>query len=1156
MAVYSKLLLSTGGGIISSQQQADQAKNTATVLIGLGGTGVHCLRTIKTQVYNRLKADDPKADVPKYDHIRFIGVDTTKKSRGGALTESAKEEVKKAGSIMSLDDTEFFSIANANLKDALRNELALQQRNELSWLEYKKIGVPDLGDAGAGGIRQIGRFMMMDRSSSFLSKVEQEINAAKRGLASPQVNVHIFSGLSGGTGSGCFLDVCYMVRSIAEKIGGITLYGYFFTPDVNLEKIPYEAVDVRTYIPKNGYAAMQELDYCMNLPKNGGSFEQSYQNFNTIRWDAPPVDMCHLISATDENNNVITNAYEYAMNVTAEYVMDFLTESDKEHGLAEHLANFRQMVLQSNGKKTIGSEMAYCAIGASCASIPLREINTYLASELFDKFGSIQTNVPSKADVETLAVASLTNGETQVVTGIYDSLYRQISDGASNQYGAYQDDWKTVRDYGNSEMVTHYTNQTAAKLNRVEANAKSMLTSGNEKSLLGKVMTQMNYVLRDINRGPIYAYRMVAAAQTHNFLNIIDGLIAENDAKWRQEGLQTELREADYENAKSDFDNRRSRGLFDTDAKRFADYEFYLMALEQHKLYMNIFSKLDGVLRDFRAQLVDITASYYIKLARVMETLINTFAENKEALKNPASMKADDSFAIPMMTIEELKKSLDAEINILNIPGLLDAFMVELVNNPDEWIMEDENKITKMVTKFFVDTAFNGFANRTITSFLKDKYENKYGSKITDEQLTNYVYDEWITTLTDKARPLFAFNGSIWSEAKTSKLAFLSFPSISDPIKNAAKKMYELNNLYTMKESALRDRIFVMSSACGLPLSSYKNCAEYERSYFSTTNPGTHYYEGKPNPTIKFTDWRKLPSVTPQSVIKAEAAPEKLKNQLIEVRDLFEKAHQFGVIDDEGAIYKPDEESVNSIKAACENCAEAIKKVTSPKDIPVLMEAVNNLKNLAEVKLEKTDFSLPEDGYRETNQYVRGIQEDHFIYSPAVHEGVAETLKVVEDLTKLRTETITKAEAAAADIRENSNVLGDYLEALFTGIISYEGRVIVYHQDSLGIKTDFTLCKREDQFKFSAIPPYQGFVSYKKLPKEVREEINKLVDDRLNADAPELYSTGKALKDVFTSDRLTVWNQLASNYEEYSDIVSFVRSLNQSFDNYCRQNGI
>ena len=52
MAVYPKLSLSSGGGIISIQQQATQVQNTATVLIGLGGTGIDALRTIKTQVHS------------------------------------------------------------------------------------------------------------------------------------------------------------------------------------------------------------------------------------------------------------------------------------------------------------------------------------------------------------------------------------------------------------------------------------------------------------------------------------------------------------------------------------------------------------------------------------------------------------------------------------------------------------------------------------------------------------------------------------------------------------------------------------------------------------------------------------------------------------------------------------------------------------------------------------------------------------------------------------------------------------------------------------------------------------------------------------------------------------------------------------------------
>ena len=48
MAVYSKLVLSAGGGLISTRQQADPARNTATILIGPGGVGIDCQDTIKT----------------------------------------------------------------------------------------------------------------------------------------------------------------------------------------------------------------------------------------------------------------------------------------------------------------------------------------------------------------------------------------------------------------------------------------------------------------------------------------------------------------------------------------------------------------------------------------------------------------------------------------------------------------------------------------------------------------------------------------------------------------------------------------------------------------------------------------------------------------------------------------------------------------------------------------------------------------------------------------------------------------------------------------------------------------------------------------------------------------------------------------------------
>lgn len=1155
MAVYSKLLLSTGGGIISSQQQAEQARNTATVLIGLGGTGVHCIRTIKTQVHTRLKPDDENAVVPTYNHIRFVGVDTTLKSKGGALTENQTDDAKKADIVMALDDTEFFSIANKQVKRALKNTLALKQRSELSWLEYEKIEIPDLGDAGAGGIRQVGRFMLMDKSQDFMAKIEQEINAARRGLTNPRVNVHVFAGLSGGTGSGCFLDVCYIIRSIAERIGGVTIFGYFFLPDVNLSTIPYESVDARNFVPKNGYAAMQELDYCMGLQKNGGSFEQVYQGYKTIRWDAPPVDMCHLICATDKDNNEIPDAYNYAMNVTAEYIMDFLTESTEEFGLAEHLANFRAMIGQANDRKTIGSEMAYCVIGASCASIPLREINTYLASELFNKFGAISKNMPSKADVEQLAVASLAR-DAQNISGIYDSLYRELREGAMGEYGQYQDDWKFVRDYGNSELIQHYTNQTAAQLNKAESNAKSMTSSDNKKSLLGRLQAQLVDILRDIQRGPIYAYRMIAASESHNFLNIIDGLIEENVSRWNQEAAQSDLRGRDFDRAKSDFDLHRRRTIFDNEEKRFNDYEFYLMLMEQHKLTMHIYDKLNNVLREFRNQVVEITAAYYIKLNRVMDTLINTFTENKEALADQKVLQVKGSFAIPMMTIDELKRSLDSEIDKINVPSMLDAFMVLLLNNEDDWILEDENKISHLVIKFFVDTAFNGFANRTITSFLKDKYENKYGGKVTDAQLANYVYNDWMKLLTEKASPLFYFNSSIWSESKTSKLAFLSFPSTSAPIKAAAVQMNETSQLWGLKESALTDRIFIMCSACGLPLSSYNNCTEYERMYFSAKTVGRHYYEGKTNPSIAFTDWNELPSVTPQSVVDVNSTPNDLAKLITKARNLYNKARQYGIVDDDSCICEPDEKVITAIKNSCDACEDKLKSTSKPQDVPLLDDLVNKLKKYEILEMKKTAFAFPTDGFRENKEFVLSIRQDHFVSAPAIHQWVAKIVSEVESVLSRKANIISVAERKIAKIKEDRSAITDYCDAIFTGVISIDGRIVVYHHNNYGIVNDIVLSKKGEEFEFGTIPLYQGLISYQKLPVETRSEIKKLANDRVNDDAPELYSTGKSLKEILTSDRMTAWAQLAASFEQHKNIITFIEEFNKRFEIYCKENGI
>ena len=855
MAVYSKLLLSTGGGIVSAMQQAEQAKNTATVLIGLGGTGIDALRTIKTEVYARLKADDPLAAVPGYQHIRFLGVDSIVERNDDWDEEMPYNSTM--GALCALDDTELFSIYDPNIRHMLSDPEAMKKRDELAWIHWEYM-MPVSANYSAGAIRQVGRLMMMEKSAAFMSRVEQEINAAKAGLVNPTVNVHIFTSLSGGTGSGCFLDVCYMVQHVADKLGGATVFGYFFMPDVNLSVVPMSNPQTRDRIPRNAYAAMQELDYCMQLPGNNGAFTQKYQN-GQIRWDRPPVDMAHLICATNASGEVIANAYDYAMHATSQYVISYLTGGNGRlfiGGAAAVKAAESAIAYRYNFNVNLG----YCTIGAASAVVPWREINTYLASEVFEKFSCIRQNIPSKADVENLAVSTLAR-DAQSITDVYNSLYCELHEDFDDSYAAYADDWKFVQCFGNRELVTNYTNQTAAKLNMAEKNAKRMTAVGNQKSLIGRVDAQLRNLICDINYGPMFAYGLVSAARSHNLLNVIAGLIAENNSRWDQEAAQTSLRQEDYDRAKSDFDNRRKRSMFDTDAKRFGDYEYYLMLLEQHNLAMSCYEKLDQVLTVFRKQLKALTASYYIKLSCVVDTLVNTFKENRDALASEKILQAKDPFYMPMLTIAELKNTLDAEIEKINVPGLMDAFMRRLLEHEDAWLDEDENKITQLVSGFFVGTAFSDFSSRTITSLLMDKYG------ITDNaQLAEKIYNDWMKKLTAKASPLFCFNRSVWREEQTAKLAFVSIPESSAPIRAAADQLYNTDPTWRTKDSVLGDAISAVTVLAGFPICAGGRIPEmHDRHVHSSLESGLYSYEGKENFGMAFNDWRKLPPLDPRS---------------------------------------------------------------------------------------------------------------------------------------------------------------------------------------------------------------------------------------------------------------------------------------------------
>ena len=681
-----------------------------------------------------------------------------------------------------------------------------------------------------------------------------------------------------------------------------------------------------------------------------------------------------------------------------------------------------------------------------------------------------------------------------------------------------------------------------------------MVEANDASSLIGRVRSVLVDIIKDVRRGPIYAYRMLSAAEKYNLLDMIKGLIENNDARLEFEMGNAPLIRSQYEQAWDDFNNR-VRSLTGN-KKRFGAVEFYLMVYQQHELTLKSLNHLGTVLRTFREQVENAASGYYARLSRVTETLVNTFQENRDALASEKILQTSGGFATPMMTITELKGTLDQQIENLNIPGMLDAFMALLLAHEEDWLQDDENRIVKLVTDFFLNTAFHDFANRTITLFLKDKYQERFKRTITDEELSKLIYDEWVAPLSEKARPLFYFDSSIWQESDTGKLAFLSYPSSSAPIKAAVESLHRQKNLFQPKDSAMTDRIFVMSSDCGLPLSAYSNCREYEKMFFSSQAVGRHYYEGKPIPGMDYNDWRKLPSILPQSVLVLSNLPPDLAKSVKEAQALYEEARAKGVLDDESHFRRPDESGLDRLRSACRRCEEVIAATATPEDFPELDKAVDAVDSASNVPMISTGVSLPIDGNRKNSEVIFRVQEDHFVYSPALHNTVREILDEIQEAAEAADKLRRKAEEKKQALLENESKMenqrrayADYCDALFSGVIVMEGKKL-YYPLPLGRKP-LVLSEVSDEFPYNKIPVYQGYLSYQKTEDRRKTAMREEYQKRLRESSPELHAAVEQMKTDLSEEKLTAMVHMAESFKNEDEICDFLEKIYRDFETFC-----
>lgn len=1144
MSTYRDLLLSTGGGVIGNRQR-DEQNPCATIAIGLGGTGVACLRNLKRQIYARLQPDNPDDAVPSYKHIKFLAVDTDKSS----LNDKKEGEVEK---INSLDEvTEFFDISTPAIGALLADTESMGTKPEFKWLKTANSQKGEKGleilsaDAGAGGVRQIGRLLMIQKSAAFVDKIEQLIREAKIDLpGGSDVNIHIFTGMGGGTGSGVFLDACYLIQKALKnsaELGHALTCGYFFLPDVNLS-VPQVGNNpaISEYVKANGFAAMKELDYCMNFENNGGEWNQQYMGFHIGPINDAPVKICHLISATTTSGGVLDHGFDYAMNVVSDFIMQFVVKN--AISMNSHIANYFQAM--GKVKKEHGANYRYCLLGASNAIVPMREITTYLASKLFEEMSKIDGKLPTDGEIAEIAQK---NGLT------YQQLQKSILDKTSCQMPTIELDYKLYTDMSEEDLgmqgkfilpetiMRPFENIQEHMVNRIETNMQALTQEwswdmiqgdGSSVSKVCKIYYALSAMVINPNCGALYAATVLNGSARKNLVALLRGALEQAQEEHGNYVKNMDLRCEEIKRARTKF---LHSGLLDNKRKLFGEFVGRVQRYYSDDSKIKMLEKMESLLLIMIPQFTKLYENCFEIYARVTQNLADTFHENYQALVNQQVSDAmADPFMIPLMTIQDMQESLDNTVKAMNLGDEMSSFHSMLFGNPGVWYSGDEKKLVKCVSQYLVNK-FSNYTEKTLTDYL----QIRFGTEDPGE-LANEVYRNILMPLSDKATPLF-WKESSYLITSASPLGYCCVPDQSAPIQAAAVKMIQANPELQTVTSKLADRIFLLRCTCGVPMFAYNGIESYSNVYQQDKSVGKHYYEKSGRDP---RDWRTLFDLQPFSKIQKKT--EKMNYNSM----LYETAVKEGVIRQRPGV---ESEYQLVLMPAMKKILEEIQIGCKTQSYDSIINAEQRLNTFMTMLEPERLISIPNDGMSEHEETVR---KDHVLASKELMELIEEELEKKKALEKAKEDIEKAKEEAGVKTKKKQQ----FFDALMTGVILCKGRVkIVYEKDEgFGLTDEIVLSGPSMKPYGGFAPIYQAFKTFSGLEEEEYLTIVRLSDERKDAMAPELKTACGQLSEIFTSDYVKMIQTSSQQQmpEETNEIKSFLKDFLTGLMNFRMMYGL
>ncbi|WP_282071378.1 tubulin-like doman-containing protein [Polaribacter atrinae] len=308
------------------------AKLKRSLFIGLGGTG------LKSILHTKKRFIDTYGEIPPM--TAFLAFDTD----GDSINTKIDSNI--GGQRIGLDASEFLHIRVRDPQEILR-----QQPDLFDFVPTENRPLLISLTDGAGQVRSNGRFATHFNYSAIESAIRTKLtsilNADAIGHDKYEVNgsdveINMMFSVAGGTGSGTFLDMAYIVKEVSKGINAtveVSTIGFAILPDVFNAMMNGPAM---ANVLPNGYGALHDLDFLMHHNYDKKPLEIKYST-KTLTIEKPPFDLVFTINNIDKNANTYTNVNDLSELIG---LAMFTGASELSGGMASSYDNVRNVIAQ------------------------------------------------------------------------------------------------------------------------------------------------------------------------------------------------------------------------------------------------------------------------------------------------------------------------------------------------------------------------------------------------------------------------------------------------------------------------------------------------------------------------------------------------------------------------------------------------------------------------------------------------------------------------------------------------------------------------------------------------------------------------------------------------------------------------------------------